>query len=150
MYCRIAAVVFIGKSEWIMNSQVVISVSICNVRSKWWFLGECTCAVGTQNRLLVLDYINRSSFCTLYSSHQCSNLVQIFQLFLKFIFVRVFKKKVFREPLSTWRPLFCEKWRFLCAISNTWVIKSRDWHIDDAVNAMPLLFSVVPTFRRYV
>ena len=49
-----------------------------------------------------------------YSS-KCSYLAQMIQHFLKFIFVRVFKRKGFWGLLSTWRPLFVKK-GFLCAI----------------------------------
>ena len=40
-----------------------------------------------------------------YSS-KCSYLAQMIRHFLKFIFVRVFKKQGFWGLLSTWRPLF--------------------------------------------
>ena len=35
-------------------------------------------------------------------------------------------------------------------LSNTWINKSRDWHIDGVANKSSVFFSWVPTFKRYL
>ena len=34
--------------------------------------------------------------------------------------------------------------------NNTWINKSRDWHIDDVANKSSVWFFMIPTFKRYL